>query len=295
MSRSTALVVVAAALVAAAFFALTAPWRDGPDAIAGLTGDPARGAIIFAIGGCASCHSAPGTEGAEKLVLTGGKRFPSPFGTFVAPNISPHEAGIGGWTALDLLNALRHGVSPEGAHYYPAFPYTSYTLLTAEDVVDLKAYLDTLPPTDAASAPHDLMFPFNFRRGLGLWKRLYLETRSAENMPRGQYLVEGPGHCAECHTPRGPFGRLDRSRRFSGAPKSAPGGGAPNITPHESGIGAWSEADIVEYLTSGFRPDYDVAGGEMASVIEETSKIPAEDRAAIAAYLKSLPPLPSSR
>jgi mono/diheme cytochrome c family protein len=295
MRRLIALVVVAAALVAAALFALTAPERARPEDVAGLTGDPDRGARVFAIGGCASCHSAPETKGAAKLVLSGGRRFPSPFGTFVAPNISPSEAGIGGWTALDLLTALRYGVSPEGAHYYPAFPYTSYALLTAEDAVDLKAYLDTLPPSDVASGAHDILFPFNIRRGLGLWKRLYLRHPSAEGMSRGRYLVEGPGHCAECHTPRGVFGGLDRDRMFSGAPKTAPGGGAPNITPDKTGIGDWSEADIAEYLASGFRPDYDVAGGEMASVIEQTAKLPPEDRAAIAAYLKTLPPLPSSR
>jgi len=266
------------------------------DALAGLSGDAGRGARVFLAGGCASCHADSNAEGEARLILRGGQRFASPFGTFVAPNISSDPVnGIGDWSALDLANAMLRGVSPEGQHYYPVFPYASYSRVTLQDVVDLHAYLVTLPSDPAPSQPHEVPFPFSVRAGLGLWKALYLDRawvvgdELSETETRGRYLVEGLGHCAECHTPRDSLGGIRRALWLSGAPTPDGKGRVPNITP---GKLDWSEADIAEYLSSGFTPDFDSAGGHMVLVIENTSGLPPEDRAAIAAYLKRVPALP---
>ena len=267
-------------------------WPDPlPDeALAGLTGDAARGEQVFWAGGCASCHADETATGAQKLVLKGGQRFPSPFGTFIAPNISSDpKAGIGMWSDLDLANAMVRGVSPEGQHYYPVFPYGSYARAELQDVVDLRAYLATLPADPTPSAAHDVGFPFNIRLSLGGWKLLFFTTDWAvtgdltEAETRGRYLVEALGHCGECHTPRNALGGMQRDRWLAGGPVPAGKGSFPNITPAKLD---WSEADIVEYLSSGFTPDFDSAGGHMALVVENTAHLPPEDRAAIAAYLK---------
>lgn len=251
------------------------------------------GAVIFAAGGCASCHAAPGSD--DKMLLAGGYSFVSDFGTFYAPNISPGPLGIGGWTLPEFARAITQGVSPDGQHYYPAFPFTSYTHMTPPDVADLYAYMQTLPVSDTASKPHDVGFPFNIRRGLGLWKQLYMSETYVisgpqnEILERGRYLVEALAHCGECHTPRGMFGGLEKDRWLGGAPNPSGKGKIPNITP---GKLDWSEADLVAYFTSGFTPDYDTAGGSMAAVVTNLAKLAQSDRAAIAAYLKAIPAQP---
>lgn len=291
--------VVIVAVGGAGFLWLTAPERVTQAALDGLTGDAARGERIFNIGGCASCHAAPDAENEARLVLAGGQAFTTDFGTFHAPNISPGPAGIGGWSALDLVNAMQKGVSPDGAHYYPAFPYASYARMELADIVDLKAHLDTLPVSAEADLPHDVAFPFNIRRGIGLWNLINLDPAPVVQAKdplvlKGRYLVEGPGHCAECHTPRDMLGGLDLSRWMAGAPNPDGKGRTPNLTPGDGGLD-WSEADIAEYLRSGFTPEYDVVGGAMAAVVRNTARLDAEDRTAIAAYLKALPPLPKER
>ncbi|GGL80050.1 cytochrome c [Wenxinia marina] len=285
-------VLVLAVAVAAGGWVLSAPDPLPAETLADLEGDAERGARIFHAAGCAGCHTAPDAEAAEAPVLVGGQRFASPFGTFVAPNISQDpEAGIGDWTDAEIANAVMRGISPEGAHYYPAFPYTTYIRAEPQDVVDLIAHLRTLPADATPSQPHEVGFPFNIRRGIGLWKLMYLsddwivpglEGQAAE----GQYLVEALGHCGECHTPRGPFGQLDTGRWLGGAPHPAGDGTIPNITP--GGL-SWSENDIAAYLDSGFTPEFDSAGGEMAEVIRNVSQLPDEDLAAIAAYVKAVP------
>ncbi|WP_343079015.1 cytochrome c [Ostreiculturibacter nitratireducens] len=295
MRRLRTAIAFAGLVVAAAFWLLTAPDPLPDDALAGLTPDPVRGEQVFWAAGCASCHMAPGAEGEARLQLAGGQRFPSPFGTFLAPNISPDaEHGIGGWTAQDLANAMIRGVSPDGQHYYPVFPYSSYAKAELQDVADLHAFLMTLPPVATPNQPHDVGFPFSVRRSLGGWKTLFysadwvVDGDLTPEQERGRYLVEALGHCGECHTPRNALGGSDRSRWLAGGPVPAGEGTFPNITPAKL---AWSEADIVEYLTSGFTPEYDSAGGHMALVVENTSRLPPEDRAAIAAYLKIVPPV----
>ncbi len=261
--------------------------------LAGLTPDPENGALVFWAGGCASCHAADDAKGDDLLVLAGGQSLASDFGAFTVPNISPHgQAGIGGWSAQDLANAMMAGVSPDGAHYYPSFPYTSYAKMSAQDVVDLHAYLVTLPASDQINPPHDLGFPFTVRRGIGLWKLLYLSDEWVlagdvdAQIARGRYLVEGSGHCSECHTPRDFAGGLDLSNWMGGAPNPSGKGRIPAIDPANL---TWSAADIAYYLESGFTPEYDSAGGHMAKVVGNMARLPASDRAAIAAYLKAMP------
>ncbi len=266
-------------------------------AVTGHTADAAKGERIFLIGGCASCHAAKDAKDEARLVLEGGRTFPTEFGTFVAPNISPDKAnGIGNWSLPDFANAMMRGVAPDGSHYFPAFPYTSYARMRPGDVSDLWAYLQTLPPSTRANDAHDVGFPFNIRRGLGLWKLVFapdetvpVVTVEKEDVKLGQYLVEGPGHCGECHTSRGQFGGLDLSRWLAGAPSPEGKGRVPNITQGGKDTSNWSAADIAEYLKSGFTPDYDTAGGSMVDVIENTSRLSDQDRAAIAAYLKAVP------
>ena len=260
--------------------------------------DTTNGARLFHAGGCASCHSTPETN-SEPPVLGGGLAMDTPFGTFLVPNISPDpNYGIGNWTTLDFVNAMHLGVSPGGSHYYPAFPYASYTRMSFEDLMDLKAYLDTLPEADNRNKDHQLGFPWNVRAGIGLWKLLNLDSAAVVSVPpeddllvRGRYLVEGPGHCAECHTPRNWSGGLNNGRWLAGAPNPDGEGKVSNITPSKKGLAAWSQGDIEYYLESGFTPDFDTVGGSMVEVQENMARLPAQDREAIAAYLKNIPAL----
>ena len=263
--------------------------------VAGLTGDAKHGEAVFWASGCASCHMALGAKDDAQLVLSGGQRFASPFGTFLAPNISQDaEQGIGKWSMLDLANAITRGVSPAGEHLFPALPYASYTKMKLQDVADLDAFLKTLPADPTPSQPHDLSFPFSLRTGVGVWKLLFMNTNwvVSGNLPatadRGRYIAEAMAHCGECHTPRNFLGGLDRSRWLSGAPNPSGEGRIPNITPAKL---TWSEAEIVEYLTSGFTPEFDSVGGAMVHVVENLSKLPESDRKAVADYLKKVVPV----
>lgn len=292
MRRWAAILLILLAVGAGLYWALTRPAPVPDGALAGLEGDAERGRRVFWAAGCAACHIAPDAEDVDEPVLSGGRRFATPFGIFVAPNISPDpEHGIGGWSARDLANALIAGLSPDGAHYFPALPYTTYARARPGDVVDLKAFLDTLPRSSAPNEPHDLGFPFNIRRNLGLWKRLNMPDGwvvtgdLTETQARGRYLVEALGHCGECHTPRGPLGGLDTSRWLAGAPDPAGDGRIPAITPDELG---WSADEIAGYLASGFTPSYDVAGGSMTEVIDGLSRLPESDLQAIGEYLVAL-------
>ena len=263
--------------------------------------DAAAGERIFWAGGCASCHASPvGGEratGEDKLLLGGGLELDTPYGVFRVPNVSPHrEDGIGAWSMLEFVNAMQRGVSPGGRHYYPSFPYASYARMPTEDVMDLKAYLDTLPPVAGRVDGHTLGFPWSLRRGIGLWKRRYLESGPVvpldpgnAQLALGRQLVEGAGHCGECHTPRDRFGGMIGERWLAGAPNPEGAGRIPNITPAGKNLSAWSAGDIAYYLESGFTPDFDTVGSSMVAVQENMAKLSAEDRAAIAAYLKAIP------
>jgi mono/diheme cytochrome c family protein len=300
MRRLVAAVIVLVLAAGLAFWVMTMPRRLGATTLAALhPGDATKGERIFWAGGCVSCHGRPGAKGNARLELSGGLELKTPFGTFIPPNISPdRNDGIGAWTLADFANALKRGVSPEGRHYYPAFPYPSYARMKAGDIADLFAFLKTLPPVSGRTPPDRVSFPFSVRRGIGLWKLLYLSERPVVALPAdapqkvkdGQYLVEGPGHCGECHTPRSVLGGTKDDLWLSGAAALEGKGHVPNITPAKDGIGSWSAKDIAYYLESGFTPDFDSVGGAMVDVQENIAHLPAADREAIAAYLKAVPP-----
>ncbi|MEH6689985.1 MAG: cytochrome c [Pseudorhizobium pelagicum] len=283
--------------VAAAWF-LTAPQPASADTWEGLGApDLARGETLFWAGGCTGCHAVDGASGEAVKTLSGGLALTSPFGTFHVPNISSDpQAGIGAWSLAEFGNAMTRGVGRAGEHLYPSFPYTSYARMRPEDVNDLFAYLKTLPASGNVAPPHDLGFPYNMRITLGGWKLLFfsdaprVELAAAdEKLQRGQFLVEGPGHCGECHTPRNALGGLQADQWLAGGPNPEGEGRVPNITPGGDAVGSWSEADLVSYFQTGFTPDFDTVGGSMVEVQRNLSHLPQEDLEAIAAYLKAVP------
>jgi len=290
------LAVIAVAVVAlAVFWFVTSPATVPASALVAHTPDLANGKEMFFAGGCTSCHAVPGQD--DKTRLGGGLALKSPFGTFYVPNISPDpNDGIGKWSEADFVTAMTRGTSPDGRHYFPAFPYTSYQHMRTEDVRDLFVFLKTLPPVQGRVRDHDVPFPFNVRRLLGGWKFLFLDgkpfepdaSKSAE-WNRGVYIVNGPGHCAECHSPRNALGGIVGSQRFAGGPNPEGEGWIPNIT--QAGLKDYSEKDIEYLLETGNTPEGDSVGGAMAPVIRNTSQLTPEDRHAIALYIKSLPPV----
>jgi len=279
---------------AAVFWFLTSPETVAASALPPHFPNLDNGRTMFIAGGCASCHAASKDA---RTMLGGGVALRSPFGTFYAPNISPHPTdGIGRWSEADFVTAVMKGVSPSGAHYFPAFPYPSYAHATVQDVRDLFVYLKTLPPVSGKVRDHDVRFPFNIRRNIGIWKLMFMDTRlfvPDQSRPtlwnRGAYLVNSFGHCTECHSPRNLLGGIVSSQRFGGGPTAEGEGWAPNIT--QKGIGDWSQKDIAYFLETGMTPDNDTAGGAMVRVIRNTSQLPQQDRDAIADYIKSLPPV----
>jgi mono/diheme cytochrome c family protein len=300
--RLIVVLVILAVIGFGAFWFLSAPRTFAATDLPEHTPDLANGEVMFWAGGCASCHAAPGATGDDLLKLGGGRVIESDFGDFTVPNISPDEAtGLGAWTTLDFVNAMKRGIGRDGTHLYPAFPYTSYQRMRFEDIIDLKAYLDTLPAVANQVPETALAFPFNIRRGVGLWQLLYVDGETfvpdpaaTEIVNRGAYLTEGPGHCVQCHSPRNVIGGIVADMAYSGAPLPAGEGTAPNITTdNDSGIGTWSVAEIVGMMKTGFLPDFDVVGGDMADVQRNLARLSAEDQQAMAEYLKTLPAIPS--
>ena len=284
--------VFAAILAMGVFWVLTMPAAP-ISALPPHTPDLTNGREMFFAGGCASCHALPKQKDTTRL--GGGLALASPFGTFYVPNISPDlKDGIGGWSEAQFVTAMNKGVSEDGEHLYPAFPYTSFQHMTFDDLRDLFAYIKTLPPVAGRVRDHDLPFPFNIRRALGLWKLMFLDGQPFKPDPakspqwnRGAYLVNGPGHCAECHSPRNALGAIITALRFTGGPSPDGQGGVPNITQYK--LKTWSEKDIADTLNDGMTPDADLVGGSMIEVVSNTSKLTAADREAIATYIKSLP------
>jgi len=286
-------ILVVVALALAAFWFLTIPNTFPASALAPRTPDLANGKTMFHAGGCASCHAIPKQE--DKTKLGGGLALGSPFGTFYVPNISSDRTdGIGAWSEAQFVTAMVKGISPAGEHLFPAFPYTSYQRMTLDDIRDLFAYLKTLPAVTGKVRDHALPFPFNIRRTLGLWKFLFLDGRPFTADPsqsaqwnRGSYLVNAPGHCAECHSPRNMLGAVKRNLRFTGGPSPDGKGGVPNITQQK--LKNWTVKDIADTLTTGMTPDADFVGGSMVEVVRNTSQLSEADREATATYIKSLP------
>lgn len=261
-----------------------------------------RGEYLLRAGGCVTCHTAD-AEDAEPLA--GGRALDTPFGIFRTPNITPDAAtGIGAWSRADFVRALKHGVSPDGDPYYPAFPYPSYAGMTDADAGALYAYLQSIEPVSRDVTPHDLDFPYGMRPLVWPWRWLFFDAGAFRENPqesasrnRGAYLVRHLGHCGECHTPRNRLGARIEALHLRGNPAAPEGRRAPNITPHpEDGIGDWSRVDITFFLETGFDPGGDVAGGGMGAVISDsTGRLTGADREAIADYLMGLAPAPAGR
>lgn len=254
-----------------------------------------RGAYLFALAGCKACH----TAGKEAPLLAGGPALKSPFGDFYAPNITPDKThGIGDWSDKDFRRAVKEGIAPDGSHYFPAFPYPSYSAMSDEDVQAIKDYIFSLDPVAQASRDHDIAWPFSWRWLQTFWKWLFFVPQEipvaldkGDSWARGAYIVLALGHCSECHTPRNGLGGPQRNRLFSGAKEGPDGKPVPNITPDkETGIGSWSKGDLRYFLRTGILPDGDVAGGSMTEVVENaTSKLTEDDLESVIDYLQSLP------
>ncbi len=247
--------------------------------------DSDRGELVARAGGCIACHTDTKNEGE---LLAGGVRLDTPFGTFVSPNISSDpRQGIGAWSLEMFAQALLNGRRPDGGHYWPAFPYPAYAVMSRQDIADLYAWLQSTAPASIASVKHELLIPDTARAVLGIWKALYVPKNYKPGLfvERGEYLVEGPAHCAACHAQRDLFGGV-RDRRLAGNSRGPDGSKVPDIT--ATALHDWTEDDLVFYLEIGMTPEGDFSGGHMAAVIEHgTSYLPIEDLKAIAAYLKS--------
>jgi mono/diheme cytochrome c family protein len=295
-----ALVVVAAAGVILLFLLA----RPDPLSAANLpqrTADPANGQRIFFAGGCLSCHKpGEGVSPDHAELPAGGHPFATPIGTFYPPNLTPDpEAGLGKWSELDFVNAVTRGISPAGKHYFPhAFPYTSYQHMRLEDVQDLWAHLKSLPPVKAPNRSHDVLGYAIASPFIGAWKRLALDPRPLPPDParpvpwnKGAYLVTGPGHCAECHTPLNWIMMPDESRRLAGGPHPEGKGKVPNLRRLVE-RGKYKDAqDLAKAFKFGA---YDAEGndrmssGGMGLIQANLAKLPDDDLAAMAEYLLSL-------
>ncbi len=249
-----------------------------------------RGEYLLHLGGCVSCHTADGG-----VPLAGGRKMATPFGNFYTPNITPDKkTGIGGWSDAEFLAAMTRGVAPDGSHYYPAFPFTSYSGMTREDLLDLKRYIDSTEAVKQPNRAHELDFPFGFRALMSVWKWLFfdpapiVERKDKDRLwNRGNYIVNGPGHCVECHTPRTLLGALDRERHLQGNPEGPEGEAVPSLSRSDgSSFGSWSFDDVFFSMQTGMLPDGDFVGGSMGMVIDNTtSRLSETDQQAIAAYL----------
>lgn len=259
----------------------------------GVSGDAERGAYVLRAAGCVGCHTDAATGGA---LLAGGAALKTSFGNFYAPNITPDATyGIGGWSLSAFSRALTEGLSPDGEHYFPAFPFTSYTKMTAQDVADLKVYLDSLMPVPRQNREHDLTWPFSDRRFLGLWKLINFQAGEFRPDPersaawnRGAYLVQGPGHCAECHTQRNLIGGLS-GPALAGNRQGPDGTTVPAIDAlYHHPEQPWTPEDLIFALQTGLMPDGDTFDGSMGEVVEQgTSYLDDADITAIANYLLS--------
>lgn len=255
--------------------------------------DARRGEYVARAAGCVGCHT-DAKPGATPFA--GGRALATPFGTFFGPNITPHpDAGIGKWSEEDLKRAVRLGERPDGAHYYPAFPYTSFTGMSDGDIRDLWAYLKSLPPSDRRNTPHELSFPFNLRFTVVAWKWLFFTpgapaaTSTAGPVARGAYIANSLAHCGECHTPRNFLGGMKREQLLAGG--EVDGKVAPNLTPTR--LKKWGDAELKDVLATGQTPDGDMVSTTMNEVVTNTlSKLTPEDLSALVAYLRSVPAQP---
>jgi mono/diheme cytochrome c family protein len=286
------------ALGVAAFLLLT---RAEPLDVAALPDhapDAARGEVLFHAGSCGSCHrAADGAPGSAESLPTGSAAFPTPVGTFYPGNLTPDdETGLGAWSEIDFVNAMTRGISPDGGHYFPAFPYTSFRLMSLEDVLDLRAYLMGLPPVASPRQGAEVPLAGLARRCVGLWKRVALDDRRFEpdrsrsaSWNRGAYLANGPGHCGECHTPRTWTMAADESRHMAGGPHPGGEGQVPSLTGLVARGRYKDVADLTLALQYGETFGYDkLSSGGMADIQMNLALLPESDVQAISEYLLSL-------
>ncbi len=284
----------------AAFLLLTRPRPLAANAIPDHAPDVARGEVLFHVGSCGSCHkAADGAPGASKGLPTGSAPFPTPIGTFYAGNLTPDpETGIGAWSEADFANAMVRGIAPDGRHLFPAFPYASFRLMPLEDVLDLRAYLMSLPAAHSPRQEPDVPMAGLARRGLGLWKRIALpdvdrrfepDPERSDSWNRGAYLTNGPGHCGECHTPRTWAMAADESRHLAGGPHPGGEGQVPSLLGLVDRGRYKDAADLTLALQFGETFGYDkLSSGGMADVQMNLARLPESDVGAIAEYLVSL-------
>ncbi|MSQ49241.1 MAG: c-type cytochrome [Betaproteobacteria bacterium] len=260
---------------------------------ASAQGDAKRGAYLAKAAGCLGCHT---ETKQEAMPYAGGRALKTPFGTFYGPNLTPHpSAGLGRWSEADFVRALRLGLRPDGAHYFPAFPYPSFARISDADLRDLWAYLRTLPSSARPNQAHELRFPFGWRFLVAGWKWLFFspgaliaEPKRSPSLDRGAYLVEALGHCGECHTARNFLGGPKRERQLAGAAKGPDGDRVPNLTPTK--LKKWNDGELKSFLQTGLTPDGDVAAETMGEVIRNTTaELTPNDLAALIAYLRALP------
>ena len=251
----------------------------------------AKGEYIFNLAGCVGCHTDKKGGGAR---LAGGRPFKTDYGTFYAPNITPDaDTGIGTWTFDQFRRAIREGIAPDGSHYFPAFPYTSYTHMTDQDLAALWSYLQVQPAVSQINREHDLRAPFSWRWLMIFWNTLYLDEGPKPEWDRGRYVAEALSHCHECHTPRTALGGTISAMAFAGTARNPEGIAIPNITPDkETGTGKWKEDDFDMLFSMGMLPDGDFVSGVMSeSVSHSTSKMTADDRKALIRHIRALPPV----
>jgi mono/diheme cytochrome c family protein len=280
------------------FWVATIPRPLSAEALPNHQANAQNGERLYHAGGCHSCHLPPKDNTSINAELpAGGRAFVTPVGTLYPPNLTPDaETGIGQWTDIEFVNAMQKGIGRDGQHLIPAFPYTSYAHMKVEDILDIKAYLATLPATKNP-APANAVFALPIvRRGLGLWKYIGLdETKTAPDAGqsdmwnKGKYLVNGPGHCNECHTPRTIFMSSDTSAYLAGGPHPEGVGKVPSLRGLVERKRFKDAADLASALEFGEMMGYaDMSAGGMAAVQRNMSKLPKEDREAIALYLTSL-------
>ncbi|MEC9471558.1 MAG: cytochrome c [Pseudomonadota bacterium] len=290
--RRWLIVAIATPALAGAAFAVLHFWPIvKPESVKDLTGDPGKGAYLARMSGCIACHT-NAAEGGKPLA--GGLRLPTDFGTFYSPNLTTDpQHGIGSWTIEDFATALRQGISPEGAPYYPSFSYPFYSSFSDQDIADLWAAFKTVPPVAKASKTHDMLPPFNLRAGLKVWRALYHQPETLKQIPekspiwnRGRFIVEGPAHCAACHTPRNMLGARQAEMALHGAETLPDGGKSPPITSAALKKEGWTVGSLSYALKTGIMPNGDVFGGSMAEVVRDgTTFLTEDDREAIATYL----------
>ena len=252
----------------------------------------AQGRYLVTAGDCASCHTAK-----KGKSFAGGRAIDTPFGILYSTNLTPDtETGIGQWSEQDFYNAMHTGIRRDGKHLYPAFPYPWFSKLTRNDVDAIKTFLDTLAPVKQQNKPPKLPWPLSWREAMIGWNTLYFTAGSFEADPekstqwnRGAYLVEGPGHCGLCHTPKNFLGAVNTDHKLAGG-NAGEYWYAPSLTGDlRDGVGAWSDVEIVEYLKTGSNNNTATAGPMTEVVKNSTQYLSEADLEAIAIYLKDSP------